>query len=128
MLLSVTILIMEYSIFSIWSLTLNGYLMILVATHVITRLLISEIYPSLGICIWLYVNCILLIDFILIKVVTITKNTVISSDFLVWKLCAKTQFPHSFGQFAQPISGQCSHFIPPENTRKPLVLWCFQEV
>ena len=27
-----------------------------------------------------------------------------------------------------PISGQDSHFIPPENTRKPLVFWCFQEV
>ena len=21
---------------------------------------------------------------------------------------------------------QCSHFIPPEKTRKPLVLWCFR--
>ena len=27
-----------------------------------------------------------------------------------------------------PISGQCLNFIPPENTRKPLVLWCFQGV
>ena len=26
----------------------------------------------------------------------------------------------------QPISGQCPHFIPPENTRKPLAFWCFQ--
>ena len=26
------------------------------------------------------------------------------------------------------ISGQCQHFIPPESTRKPLVLWCFQGV
>ena len=27
----------------------------------------------------------------------------------------------------QPIPGQCSHFIPPENTRKPFCFWCFQE-
>ena len=25
-----------------------------------------------------------------------------------------------------PISGQCSNFTPPENTRKLLVLWCFK--
>ena len=25
------------------------------------------------------------------------KNTLISPDFLVWKFCGKTQFPHSFG-------------------------------
>ena len=24
------------------------------------------------------------------------------------------------------ISGQCIHFIPHENTQKPLILWCFQ--
>ena len=24
--------------------------------------------------------------------------------------------------------GQCSHFIPPENTRKPLVLWYFEGI
>ena len=28
------------------------------------------------------------------------KNTVISPDFLVWKVCGKAQFPHSFGRFA----------------------------
>ena len=28
----------------------------------------------------------------------------------------------------QPISGQCSISIPPENVRKPLVLWHFQGV
>ena len=27
-----------------------------------------------------------------------------------------------------PISGQCSNFLPPGNTRKPLVFWCFQGV
>ena len=27
----------------------------------------------------------------------IAKNTVISSNFLVWKFCRKTQFPYSFG-------------------------------
>ena len=26
------------------------------------------------------------------------KNTVISIDFLVWKVCGKPQFPHSFGR------------------------------
>ena len=29
------------------------------------------------------------------------KNTVISPDFLVWKLCGKAQFPDSFGRFAR---------------------------
>ena len=28
----------------------------------------------------------------------------------------------------QRISGQCFHFIPPENTRKSKVFWCFHEV
>ena len=30
-----------------------------------------------------------------------TKNTVISPNFLMWKLCGKAQFPQSFGRFAQ---------------------------
>ena len=30
-----------------------------------------------------------------------TKNTVILSNFLVWKDCGKTKFLHSFGQIAQ---------------------------
>ena len=29
------------------------------------------------------------------------KNTVISTDFLVWKFCGKAQFPQSFGRFAR---------------------------
>ena len=29
------------------------------------------------------------------------KNTVILPNFLVWKICAKAQFPHSFGRFAR---------------------------
>ena len=29
------------------------------------------------------------------------KNTVISTDFLVWKFCGKAQFPHSFGPFVR---------------------------
>ena len=29
------------------------------------------------------------------------KNNVISPDFLVWKFCGKTQFPHSFRRFAR---------------------------
>ena len=29
------------------------------------------------------------------------KNTGISPNFLVWKFCGKTHFPHSFGQIAQ---------------------------
>ena len=28
----------------------------------------------------------------------------------------------------EPISDQCSDFIPPESTRKPKVFWCFQGV
>ena len=31
---------------------------------------------------------------------SIAKNTVISPNFLVWKLCGKAQFPHSFGSIA----------------------------
>ena len=30
-----------------------------------------------------------------------TKNTVISPNFLAWKFCEKTQFPHSFGRFTR---------------------------
>ena len=26
------------------------------------------------------------------------KNTVLSTNFMVWKFCGKAQFPHSFGQ------------------------------
>ena len=29
------------------------------------------------------------------------KNTVISPTFLVWKICGKAQFPHSFGRFTR---------------------------
>ena len=28
------------------------------------------------------------------------KNTVISTNFLVWKFCGKAQFPHSFGRIS----------------------------
>ena len=31
----------------------------------------------------------------------ITKNTVISPEFLVWKFCGKVQFPHSFGRIVR---------------------------
>ena len=31
-------------------------------------------------------------------------------------------------KISQPISGQWSHFMPPKNTRKPLVFWCFHVV
>ena len=30
-----------------------------------------------------------------------TKNTIISPNFLAWKFCEKTQFPHSFGRFTR---------------------------
>ena len=29
------------------------------------------------------------------------KNIVISPNFLVWKFCGKTEFPHSFGRIAR---------------------------
>ena len=29
------------------------------------------------------------------------ENTVISPNFLVWKFCGKTQFPHSFGRITR---------------------------
>ena len=29
------------------------------------------------------------------------KNTLISSNFLVWEFCGKAPFPHSFGQIAR---------------------------
>ena len=32
------------------------------------------------------------------------KNTEISPNFLVWKFCGKTQFPHSFGRFVRNYS------------------------
>ena len=34
-------------------------------------------------------------------VVDTAENTVISPNFLVWKFCGKTQFPHSFGRFTR---------------------------
>ena len=36
-------------------------------------------------------------------IIITAKNTVISPDFLVWKFCRKSQFLHSFGQFAHHI-------------------------
>ena len=53
-----------------------------------------------------------------IFVIITLKNTVISPNFLVWKLCGKAQFPHSFGRFARPkLCGNCAF---PQNfhTRK----------
>ena len=36
------------------------------------------------------------------------KNTVISTDFVVWKFCGKAQFPHSFGRFAPDLPPELS--------------------
>ena len=33
--------------------------------------------------------------------ITVAKNTIISSNFLVWKFCGKAQFPHSLGRIAR---------------------------
>ena len=37
---------------------------------------------------------------LLMRIIT-TKNTAISSNFLVWKFCGKSQFQHSFEWFAR---------------------------
>ena len=33
--------------------------------------------------------------------ISTAQNIVISPNFMVWKFCGKTQFPHSLGQIAQ---------------------------
>ena len=37
------------------------------------------------------------------------KNTVFSSNFLVWKFCGKAQLPHSFRRFAVPFHKISAH-------------------
>ena len=44
-------------------------------------------------------------------------NTVISPNFLVWKFCAKAQFLHSFGRFAQNYAENVPfHKIQPKSS------------
>ena len=38
-----------------------------------------------------------------LQILITTKNNLISTNFLVWKFCGKTQFPHSFWRFAVPV-------------------------
>ena len=35
-------------------------------------------------------------------------NIVISPNFLVWKICGKAQFPHSFGMICQKLCDNCA--------------------
>ena len=42
-----------------------------------------------------------IISFLLLSCPYIAKNTVISSDFLMWQFSGKAQLPHSFGPFAR---------------------------
>ena len=65
------------------------------------------------------------------------RHTIVSSGFFklfLWrflqqKTCSSWTFMlPSYEDLLQPISGQCSHLIPLENTRKPLVFWWFQGV
>ena len=37
----------------------------------------------------------------------IAKNTVISPNFMVWKFCAKAQFPHSLGESPETMRKLC---------------------
>ena len=39
--------------------------------------------------------------------IPITKNTAISSNFLVWKFCGKAQFPHCFGKSSETMRKLC---------------------
>ena len=61
---------------------------------------------------------------------TASEYIVISPNFLKWKLCLSTKFPHQEIRWNCRIF--CSDFFPmfayesPKNIRKLLVWWCFQ--
>ena len=38
-----------------------------------------------------------------LQILITAKNNLISTNFLVWKFCGKTQFPHSFWRFTVPV-------------------------
>ena len=46
----------------------------------------------------MYIWCLQYMTMVLLST---EKNTVISSNFMVWKFCGKAQIPHSFGRIAQ---------------------------
>ena len=52
------------------------------------------------------------------------KNTVISPNFLVWKLCGKTQFPQSFGRIARNYA-ETVPFHKTFTRRNQVKLWYF---
>ena len=53
------------------------------------------------------------------------KNTVITPDFLVWKLCGKAQFPHSFRRFAHNYAKLClSAKFPHQEIRWNYGIFC----
>ena len=49
----------------------------------------------------------------ILAVLVTVKNTPISDNFVVWKFCGTTQFPHSFGRIARNYAGTVPfHKIP----------------
>ena len=48
------------------------------------------------------------IDRLSLTCVSLWKIPLFSPNFLVWKLCGRTQFPHSFGRFAWTYAGTVS--------------------
>ena len=51
-----------------------------------------------------------------------------SKQTSIGQLCLNNTSFYRHDHTTIPISGKCLHFIPPENTRKLKVSWCFQVV
>ena len=69
--------------------------------------------------------------FILVLACNFTKSNTPTWVFFTYVKIVQMVLNHTIHLkyfYFQPISDQCSHFIPPENTKTPNVFWCFQEV
>ena len=56
---------------------------------------------------WIYIFMWLAYLRIIFWETSTAKNTVISPNFLVWNICGKAQFPHSFGRIAETMRKLC---------------------
>ena len=45
---------------------------------------------------WYFLGCFLCLWILVLSHLSPAKNTVISPNFMVWKFCGRSQFPHSF--------------------------------
>ena len=56
---------------------------------------------------WIYIFMWLSYLRIIFRETSTAKNTVISPNFLVWNICGKAHFPHSFGRIAETMRKLC---------------------